>query len=60
MSTPAVTRTERARDVYKLALGGLLLLLITLPVVVIACLLHARIREEHAAETNSRNAEAKA
>jgi hypothetical protein len=58
LSTPPVTRTERARDVYKLALGGLLLLLITLPIVVIACLLHARIREEHAAETHSRTVEA--
>lgn len=60
LSTPPITRTERARDVYKLALGGLLALLITLPIVVIACLLHARIREEHAAETRSRTAGAAA
>ena len=60
LTTPPITRTERARDVYKLALGGLLALLITLPIVVVACLLHARIREEHAVESHSRLVETEA
>jgi len=46
LTTPAVTTTERSQDLSKLLVTGTLLLLISLPVVLIACLVHARVREE--------------
>jgi hypothetical protein len=45
----ASTHTFRSIDIIRLGLYGVLLLLIALPVVVIACLLHNRVREEEAA-----------
>jgi hypothetical protein len=44
-----VTRVERTRLPSRLALYGIVVLLLALPVVVVLCLLHNRIREEDAA-----------
>jgi hypothetical protein len=47
---PATTRVDRALSATRLALYGLLLILLALPVIVVLCLLHNRIREEEASE----------
>ena len=44
------SRIERARTFTRLTLYGVVLLLIALPVIVILCLLHNRVREEEEAE----------
>jgi hypothetical protein len=46
---PPNTRIERARTLSRLALFGILILLIALPIIVLLCLLHNRVREEEAA-----------
>lgn len=52
--TQAPTTTiQRTGDLRRSGLGLLLVLLITLPVTVIACLLHNRVREEETAESVS-------
>jgi hypothetical protein len=50
-TAPPITRTEHARNLPQLALYGLALLALSLPVIVILCLIHARIRAEEAAGT---------
>lgn len=50
--TPSV-RTLRAIDVIRLALYGILLMLIALPLTIIGCMLHNRVREEEAAEQSA-------
>jgi hypothetical protein len=45
---PPTTRIERARTLSRLALYGVLVLLVSLPLIVIFCLLHNRVREEEA------------
>lgn len=50
LTAPPVARTERARNLGRLALYGVALLAISLPVIVVLCLIHARIRDEEAAE----------
>ncbi|HLJ73782.1 MAG TPA: hypothetical protein VKU62_04310, partial [Thermoanaerobaculia bacterium] len=47
---PSATRTIRAASAQRLGLYGVLVLLVTLPVVLIFCLLHNRVREEEATE----------
>ncbi len=47
---PPVTRIERAQTFSKLLLYGVVLLLVALPVIVVLCLLHNRMREEEAVE----------
>jgi hypothetical protein len=49
-TAPATTNTQRTRSLPHLFLYYVLLLLIAFPVIVIACLLHNRVREEEAAE----------
>jgi len=46
---PPTTRIERARTLARLALYGVVLLLVALPIIVVLCLLHNRMREEEAA-----------
>jgi hypothetical protein len=46
---PPSTNVEHARSLGRLALYGLLVLLVSLPIIVIICLLHNRVREEDAA-----------
>jgi hypothetical protein len=46
------TRLERSVGIKKLALYGILICFITLPIIVILCLLHNRVREEEAAEAS--------
>jgi hypothetical protein len=48
-TAPPVTRIERARTLSRLALYGVALLLMALPVIVLLCLLHNRVREEERA-----------
>lgn len=46
MAGPPTVRVERLRDLGKLALYGVIVLLVTLPVIVLLCLIHNRIRQE--------------
>ena len=48
-ATPT-TRTERTRSLARLGLYYILVLLIALPAIIFACLLHNRVREEEATE----------
>jgi hypothetical protein len=48
-----VTRIERARSARQLALYGAVILLLGLPVIVLGCLAHHRVREEQAARVRS-------
>jgi hypothetical protein len=50
LTSPPTTRNERAMTIQKLGLYGVLVMLMSLPVIVIACLLHARVREEEETE----------
>jgi hypothetical protein len=47
---PPITRTVRAISLSRLALYGLLVVMLSVPTVVILCLLHNRIREEEAVD----------
>ena len=44
LAGPPTTRIERARTFTRLALYGIVLLLVAFPVIVILCLLHNRVR----------------
>lgn len=50
MTQPPITRVERSANVGKLAVYGLLFLLLSLPVIIVLCLLHNRIRQEEVSE----------
>lgn len=50
VTTPAVTRIERVRSFTRLILYGALLELLSIPVIIIFCLLHNRLREEEKEE----------
>ncbi|PYQ61254.1 MAG: hypothetical protein DMF58_05500 [Acidobacteria bacterium] len=50
LTGPPTTRTLRSLSAQRIALYGILVLLIALPAVVVLCLLHNRVREEEAAE----------
>jgi hypothetical protein len=50
LTAPPVSRTEHSRSLTQLALYGVALLALSLPVITILCLLHARVREEDASE----------
>jgi hypothetical protein len=50
MTQPPITRVERSQNIVKLALYGVLFLLLSLPVIVVLCLLHNRVRQEEASE----------
>jgi len=50
LTAPAVSRTEHSRSLTRLALYGLALLALSLPIVIVLCLLHARVREEEATD----------
>jgi hypothetical protein len=50
---PPMTRIERARTLSRLATYGLLVLLVALPIIVLLCLLHNRVREEEALAVGS-------
>ncbi len=47
---PPVSRIERTRTLTRLLLYGILALLIALPVIIVLCLLHNRVREEEASQ----------
>lgn len=49
-TAPPITRTMRTRSLSRLALFGVLVILMSLPVIVILCLLHNRVREEEEAD----------
>src|ERR1051325_751859 len=50
LTAPPVGRTEHSRSLKQLALYGVALRALSLPVIIILCLLHARVREEEASE----------
>lgn len=50
LTSPPVARTEHARSLSQLALYGVALLALSLPVIIVFCLIHARMREEEASE----------
>ncbi|MCU1227703.1 MAG: hypothetical protein JWO97_587 [Acidobacteria bacterium] len=50
LTAPPIAHTERTRDLKNLAMYDLLAVLIALPVIIVLCLLHARIREEEEQE----------
>lgn len=48
LTAPGLTRTEKTMSLFRLALWGMVILLMTLPLAIVGSLLHARIRrEEH-------------
>ena len=49
---PPTTRVERTLSITRIALYGLLTLFIAFPIILFACLIHNRIREEDAATTH--------
>jgi hypothetical protein len=53
LTSPPTTQTIRAVNLFRLALYGLMLGLISIPVIIVGCLVHNRIREEEAAESQS-------
>ena len=50
LTAPPVARTEHSRSLTQLALYGVALLALSLPLTIIFCLIHARVREEDATE----------
>jgi hypothetical protein len=50
LTGPPTTRTLRSVTPQRLALYGLLTVLVALPLIIVLCLLHNRVREEEAAE----------
>jgi len=54
LTGPPTARIERGRTISRLATYGVLVLLISLPIIVVLCLLHNRVREEEAAERTIR------
>jgi hypothetical protein len=59
-AAPPTTRTERTRSLARLGLYYLLILLLALPVIIVASLIHNRVREEEAAEEYLRAEHARA
>jgi len=60
ITSPATTQIERASSFARLALGGVLVFLVTLVLVVVGVFLHARLREEEKAEVTAAKDEADA
>lgn len=50
LTAPPVVRTEHSRSLAQLALYGVAVLALSLPLIVVLCLIHARVREEEASE----------
>jgi len=50
LTAPPLTRTEHSRNLMQLVLYGVGLLALSLPLTIVFCLIHARIREEEATE----------
>jgi len=51
-TAPPITRTEHTRSLMQLALYGVALVALSIPIIVILCLIHARIREEEATDAH--------
>jgi len=58
LTAPPVVRTEHSRSLGKLALYGVAVLALSLPIIVVFCLIHARVREEEASEPHASSGEA--
>ncbi|MEA2337112.1 MAG: hypothetical protein QOE82_1119, partial [Thermoanaerobaculia bacterium] len=50
LTAPPIVRTEHSRSLTQIALYGIALLAFLTPVIIILCLIHARVREEEASE----------
>ena len=53
LTAPPYVRTEHSRSLAQLALYGVAVLALSLPIIVVLCLIHARIRDEEASESQS-------
>lgn len=51
MSGPTTARVERAVSLSRIALWGIVVFLLALPAIILGCLVHARVRQEEALET---------
>ena len=51
LTSPPVVRTEHSRSLAQLGLYGIGVLALSLPIIVVFCLIHARVREEEASES---------
>jgi len=60
LTAPPVVRTEHSRSLTQLALYGVALLALSLPVIILLCVIHARVREEEASEPNGEGSDAAA
>lgn len=58
LTAPPVVRTEHSHSLSQLALFGVAVLALSLPVIIILCLIHARVREEEAIEPHEASGEA--
>jgi hypothetical protein len=58
LTAPPVVRTEHSHSLSQLAVYGVAVLTLSLPVIVILCLIHARVREEEANEPHEATGEA--
>jgi hypothetical protein len=56
LTAPPVVRTEHSHSLAQLGLYGIAVLALSLPVIVVLCLIHARVREEEAEEANEPHA----
>lgn len=57
LTAPPVVRTEHSHSLSQLALFGVAVLALSLPVIVVLCLIHARVREEEANEPHEATGE---
>jgi hypothetical protein len=60
LTAPPIARSEHSRSLSQLALYGVALIALAFPIIVILCLIHARVREEEANEPHVVTAEAEA
>jgi hypothetical protein len=60
LTAPSVVRTEHSRSLPQLALYGVAVIAFSLVLIIIICLIHARVREEEATETHVVAAEVEA
>lgn len=52
MTAPPVVRTEHSHSLGQLALYGVAVVALSLPIIILVCLVHARVREEEATESD--------
>jgi len=58
LTAPPVARTEHSRSLAQLGLYGIGVIALSLPIIIVLCLVHARVREEEASESQIASDEA--